>query len=108
MLWSAGTLSVSALSAATILSPTVRRCGGPLMASTSPLDQLLCVPTPPEPTCDSHPGSMPRGSQLPILRFAGALASQVLSGTNTRCGFASAGHHQRAKSLAETLQNNPF
>src|SRR5258708_37921891 len=106
MFWSAGILSVSALSAATIPSPTIRRCVGPLMASTSPPDQLLCVPTPPEPTCDSHPGSMPRGNQLPILRLAGALASQVLSGTNTQCGFASAAHPRRATSLAETLQNN--
>src|SRR5712664_2749784 len=108
MFWSAGVLSVSALSAATIPSPAVRRCVGPLMASIPPPDQLLCVPTPPEPTCDSHPGSMLRGSQLPILRFVGALAWQVISGTNTQSGFASAGHHRRAKSLAETLQNNLF
>src|SRR6266403_6359464 len=108
MLWAAGILSVSALSAAMVPSPTVRRRVGPFMASNLPPDQLRCVPTPPEPTCDSHPGSMLRGSQLPILRFAGALASQVLSGTNTRCGCASADHHRRAKSLAETLQNNLF
>src|SRR5258708_20116227 len=108
MVGGGGSLSVSALAAATIPSPTVRRCVGPLMASTSPPDQLLCVPTPPGPTCDSHPGSMLGGSQLPILRFAGALASQVLSGKNTRSGFASASHHRRAKSLAGTLQNNLF
>src|SRR5258708_34197871 len=108
MFWSDVIPIVRGLSAATIPSPTIRRFVGPLMASTSPPDQLLCVPTPPEPTCDSHPGSMPRGNQLPILRLAGALASQVLSGTNTQCGFASAGHHRRAKSFAETLQNNLF
>src|ERR1700737_39964 len=97
MFWSVGIFSVSALSAATIPTPTVRRCVGPLMASTSPPDQLLCVPTPPEPTGDSHPGPILRGSQLPILRFAGAPASQVLLRTAPPLGFASAGHTRRAK-----------
>src|SRR5258707_10714970 len=108
MFWSAAIFRVSALPAATIPSPAVWRYLGSLMASTSSPEQVLCVPTPPAPTCDSHPGSMLRGSQLPTLRFAGARASQALLGTNTRSGFASAGHHRRAKSLAETLQNNLF
>src|SRR5258708_24304792 len=99
MFWSAGIFRFLALPAATIPSPAVWGRLGPLMASTSSPEQFLCVPTPPAPTCDSHPGSMLRGSRLPIPRFAGDLASRVLSGTNTRCGFASAGHHRRAKSL---------
>src|SRR5260370_7901186 len=108
MFWSAAIFRVPALPAATLPSPAVWRCLGSLMASTSSPEQVLCVPTPPAPRCDSHPASMLRGSQLPTLRFVGARASQALLGTNTRSGFASAGPHRRAKTLAGTLQNNLF
>src|SRR5260370_48823 len=108
MFWSAAIFRVSALPAATIPSPAVWRYLGSLMASTSSPEQVLCVPTPPAPTCDSHPGSMLRGSQLPTLRFTRAGAAQVFLGTNTRAGSATLGHHRRGKSVAEKWQSGLF